>query len=92
MGTFHDNLGPLHGITVVVETDDGSVYIGRCHEADQAKVVLLDVDRHHADASDVSRAEYLRRAAKWGVFKRHDHLVLAAEQVESITPLGELAR
>jgi hypothetical protein len=91
MGTFHSNLGALHGITVVVHGVDDVVYVGRCHEADDRRVILLDVDQHRAGEGGLSHREYLARAAKWGVFKRHDHLILAAEQVERIVPLGQLA-
>ena len=90
MGTFHDNLGELHGITVAVETTGRMAYVGRCHEANDQKVILLDVDEH-ADGDDgLSRADYFKRAAKWGVFKRHDHLILPRDQVASVTPLGEI--
>lgn len=91
MGTFHDNLGELHGITVVVQTTGPTVYVGRCHEADDRKVILLDVDEHTEGKGELTRAQYLERAAKWGVFKQHDHLIVPREQVAEITPLGELA-
>lgn len=93
MGTFHDNLGELHGITVVVDTNGPNVYVGRCHEATDDKVVLHDVD-HHADGADgKTKADYLKQAAKWGVFAKHKHLVLdrAAEGVVSIVPLNQIA-
>jgi hypothetical protein len=91
MGTFHDNLGDLHGITVVVQTTGPTVYVGRCHEANDEKVVILDADEHVEGRDEPTREHYLQRAARWGVFKKHDHLVLPREQVESITPLGQLA-
>ena len=31
MGTFHNNLGELHGITVVVDLADGDVIVECCH-------------------------------------------------------------
>jgi len=91
MGTFHDNLGELHGITVVVESDDGIAYVGRCHEANDEKVILLDVDTHSGEEDGLTREAYLRRAAKWGVFSKHDHMILPRRHVHSITPLGELS-
>jgi len=91
MGTFHDNLGELHGITVVVQTTGPTVYIGRCHEANEEKVILLDVDEHVEGRDEPSRSEYLARAAKWGVFKKHDHLIVPSGEVARITPLGSLA-
>ena len=43
MGTFHDDKGELHGITIVVETSGPRTYIGRCFEESERGVVLLDV-------------------------------------------------
>ena len=39
MGTFHDDMGELHGITVVVDTNGSMVYIGRCHEMDDERIL-----------------------------------------------------
>ena len=38
MGTFHDGLGELHGLTVVVDTRGPQIAIGRC----LSRVQLLD--------------------------------------------------
>ena len=46
MGTFHDGMGELHGITVVVDTDGPVVYIGRCWKVDEEGIVLVDVDHY----------------------------------------------
>ncbi len=92
MGTFHDNLGELHGITVVVDTDGPNVYVGRCHEATDQVVVLHDVDQHADGADGKSKAEYLKQAAKWGVFAKHKHLVIdrAKAGVVSVVPLNQM--
>lgn len=90
MGTFHDNLGELHGITVVVDTNGPIVYVGRCHEANDTKVVLHDADEHTDGADGKSKADYLAQAAKWGVFAKHKHLVLDRAGVTTVTPLGHM--
>jgi hypothetical protein len=90
MGTFHDDKGELHGITVAVNMADDRVFVGRCHEADERKVILLDVAEHREGQDGLSNADYLKRAAKWGVFKQHDHLVLDQTQVAGIQPLGAI--
>jgi hypothetical protein len=89
LGTFHQGLSDLHGITVVVDTAGPRLYVGRCHEADARSVILHDVDVFD-ETSGVSKAAYLERAAAWGVFKKHDVLVVPASEVTSIRRLGEL--
>lgn len=91
MGTFHDNLGELHGITVVVDTRGPQVIVGRCHEANDQFVLLHDADVHEESPGGVSKSEWITQATKWGVFPRHKILKVPAEQVTSITPLGKIA-
>ncbi len=91
MGTFHDDLGELHGITVVVDTSGPMVYIGRCHEADDERVVLRDVDEHEDGREGTSKEELVQRAARFGVWKKHHRLVVPRAEVTSIKRLGEIA-
>jgi len=44
VGTFHDDKGELHGITVVVETTGPRVYVGRCDTQTPQGIILLDAD------------------------------------------------
>jgi hypothetical protein len=90
MGTFHQHKGELHGITVVVDTDGPEVYVGRCDELAPEGVVLLDVDVHRDGDGGRSKEQYLRDAARFGTWKKHDHLVVPHERVASIRRLGEL--
>ena len=92
MGTFHDDLGELHGITVIVDTRGSRTYIGRCHEEDQEKVVLHDADIHDASEDGTDREEYLARAAKFGVWAKHPTLVIPRDEVTGIRRLGDVAR
>ena len=92
MGTFHDDMGELHGITVVADVG-ATVYVGRCHEMDGQQIVLLDVDQHTEGPDGKgedgrTHAEYLERASKFGVWKKHDRLVLPRGDVRIVTPLG----
>ena len=90
MGTFHDNLGPLHGMTVVVDCNGPKVVVGRCHEVTDERVILHDADIHEDGAGGVSKTDYLQRAAKIGTWARHSHLSVPVSEVASIRLLGEL--
>ncbi len=91
MGTFHDDLGELHGITVVVDTTGSRTIVGRCHEENDVHVVLHDADIHDSDEEGPTREEYLTRASKFGVWPKHKTLVLPRDEVTEIRRLGELS-
>lgn len=88
MGTFHQGKSELHGITVVVETAPGDLYVGRCDDEDERSVVLLDADMHRT-TDEMSRAQYLDRAVRFGVWNRLPRVELERSQVLSIRRLGE---
>ncbi len=90
MGTFHQNKSELHGITVVVDTDGPEIFVGRCDDMDAEKVILLDVDVHRDGDGGRSKEEYVQTAAKFGVWKKHDHLVVDRKRVTSVRRLGEI--
>ena len=89
MGTFHHDKHELHGITVVVDTAE-ELYVGRCDDMDAQQVILRDVDVHHDGDGGRSKAEYLERAAQYGVFKKHDVLAVERQRVTSVRRLSEL--
>ena len=88
MGTFHENKGELHGITVVAFAGD-TVYVGRCHEWDEQQLLLLDADQHTEGHEGRTNRQYLERAAKFGVWKKHDRLLLPAADIDEVCPLGD---
>lgn len=90
MGTFHQNKHQLHGITVVVETDGPEVWVGRCDDMDEQRVILLDADAHRDGDDGPTKDDWLARAAEYGVWARHRRVVLPRERVTSVRPLGEL--
>ncbi len=89
MGTFHDDLGELHGITVVVDTNGPVVVIGRCHEMAEQGVVLHDADIHDSSEGE-SKEDFIRRAAEVGVWAKHKTLLVPADEVTSVTRLGSI--
>ena len=90
MGTFHQDKGELHGISVLVTTTGPETWIGRCDTMLGDHVVLLGADRHHADEDALSAEEWLRRAAQIGFHPRHDRVVVPKTVVEAVRPLAEL--
>ena len=90
MGTFHQNKSELHGITVVVDTDGPEIFVGRCDDMDDEKVILLDVDVHRDGDGGRTKDEYVQSAAKLGVWKKHDHLVVDRARVTSVRRLGDV--
>ena len=90
MGTFHQNKSELHGITVVVDTDGPEIFVGRCDDMDDEKVILLDVDVHRDGDGGKSKADYVDKAAMFGVWKKHDHLVIDRARVTSVKRLGDI--
>ena len=90
MGTFHQNKGELHGITVVVDTTGPEIVVGRCDDMDDRGIFLHDADVHRDGENGRSKEEYVRRAAQFGVFKKYDHLVIPTEKIASVRRLGEV--
>ena len=90
MGVFHPDSHELHGITVVVDTAGPEIYVGRCDDMDDNSVILLDVDVHRDGDDGRSKAEYVERAAQFGVWKKYARVVVPRNQVTSVKRLGEL--
>lgn len=88
---FHPGHAPLHGMTVVVETSDQRTYVGRYDVEDQRGIHLLDAGSHLPTAATLSKDEYLRRCAKFGVASELKHVVVPAEQVVRITRLSDIS-
>ena len=89
MGTFHDDKGELHGITVVVDTTDSRVFVGRCDTVAPEGVILLDADVHD-EAEGTPKDEWVKKAAMVGVFPKLPHVLVPTAEVASVTRLGDL--
>ena len=87
---FHPGHAELHGITVVVETNGPRTYVGRYDSEDDQGVHMLDVGIHE-EPSEVSKDEYLRKTAKFGVNRQHRHLLVPRRDITHITRLVQLA-
>jgi hypothetical protein len=76
-------------MTVLLETKGSLSYIGRLDTEDEAGVHLLDVAVHEAQASGVSKEEFVRRTLKFGVRIDRKHAVVPSAEVATLKPLGE---
>jgi hypothetical protein len=83
---------PLHGITVIVDTDSPKIYIGKCHEEDERRVLLYNAVIYEEGQDGKSKAEWITHAAKFGFFAAHDSITVPREQVAGITKLGDVPR
>jgi hypothetical protein len=90
LGTFHDHMGELHGITVVVRQKDGNTWIGRCHSEDAIEVILHDADQHVVSESDESPGDWLSRARQMGHWPRVSTIRIARETVSSLVRLADI--
>jgi len=91
MGTFHDDRGDLHGITVVVETAGPEVFVGRFDLNDGASILLHDVDLHAEGEDGQSNADWVSNAARFGVWKKHASVRVPTDGVTSVRPLLDYA-
>ncbi len=97
MGTFHSHKGELHGITVVVETRDNRIFVGRCDTVTTEEVLLLDADAFPAlegltvDNPPATRDAFLDGAKRFGVWPRIPQIAVPCSHVTSITRLTDLA-
>lgn len=90
MGTFHQDKHELHGITVVVDTTGQEVFIGRCDDMDDERVILLDADVHREGEGEQSKEDWVQKASEYGVWAKHRRLVVPRDRVISVRPLGEV--
>jgi hypothetical protein len=90
MGTFHDHMGELHGITVVVSKHDGCTWIGRCHSEDAIEVILHDADLHDPALSDEDTDQWLQKAKQIGHWPRVSTIRIARPEVSNLVRLAEI--
>ena len=88
---FHPGHAELHGITVVLETNESLTYVGRYDSEDERGVHMLDVGVHDASREATSKEEYIRKCARFGIRTDHKHLAVPLAQVTKITRLAAMA-
>ncbi|HXG45582.1 MAG TPA: hypothetical protein VNJ71_12595 [Gemmatimonadales bacterium] len=88
-GVFHPGHSELHGVTVVLETRDGTLYVGRYHEATPAGVLLHDVAEHRPAPGGPDRTAFIQRMLEFGVRAHHRHLMVPGTDVRRVVRLVE---
>jgi hypothetical protein len=86
---FHPGHSELHGITVVVETIGSRTYVGRFDTQDEQGVHMLDVGVHDARAAGLSKEDYIKKSAKFGIRSELKHLIIPSSDVLRVVRLGE---
>jgi len=86
---FHPGHEELHGVTVVVESPNGVVRIGRYHERTERGVLLHDVATHDPASADQNRDAWIERMIKFGIRIEAPHLVVPTSEAGRIVPLME---
>jgi hypothetical protein len=86
---FHPGHSELHGVTVVLETPTGVLYIGRYHEETAAGVLLHDAAEFRPSPSGPSREEFVRKTLKFGVRPERAHVLVPGAEVRRISRLVE---
>jgi hypothetical protein len=89
VGTFHNDRGELHGITIVIETTAGDCLVGRFDLEDERGLLLRDVDVHRAGDAERTREDFLDRVSRFGPWPRHRALILPRADVATLRRLGE---
>ena len=87
---FHPGHAELHGITVVIETGGPRTYVGRFDSEDRHGVHLLDAAVHDSATTSVSKKDYIRNSARFGIRSEYKHLMVPTAEVARITRLGEV--
>jgi FtsP/CotA-like multicopper oxidase with cupredoxin domain len=88
----HQDRTPLHGITVVVDTTGPRLYVGRCHEEDAERVLLMDATTFEDGQDGKTKAQWVTHVAKFGFWKTLAQVTVPRGDVTAITPLGQIPR
>ncbi|MCC7141875.1 MAG: hypothetical protein IT349_07195 [Candidatus Eisenbacteria bacterium] len=80
---------PLHGLTVVIDTAGPRVYIGRFDHEDEQGILLMDADVRDLESVE-AKVPYVRKSAKFGVWKNTDRIKVPHSEVVSLRRLSEI--
>ena len=76
-------------MTVVLDTAGPKVYVGRFDQALGDHYIVNDMDHFEDGTEGVSKAEYLKKAAAYGVWVKEKQYYVPTAEVVSIRRLSE---
>jgi len=80
-----------HGMNLVIEKADGTVYIGRFDSTNGFEVLMHDCDVLEPGAS-ADPERWIRETATYGVDVKHRDLTFSAMGIKSWRPLGDVPK
>lgn len=91
MESRHPNRSEFHGMTIVVDTNGPKVYIGRCLDQDDREVRFFSADVYEDGQNGRSKENWVRHAARVGVWGRQRGVTVPMNEVASIRLLGDVS-
>ncbi len=80
-----------HGMNLVIESKDGTVYIGRFDETNGFEALLHDADVWEPKEGE-GPEHWIRETATYGVEVKHRDLKISALGVSRWRPLGDIEK
>ena len=90
--TMNENImNAPHGMNLVVECKDGTIYIGRFDESNGFEVLMHDADVYDPKSGDDSE-HWVRETATYGVDVKHRDYRFSASGVTRWRSLGDIEK
>lgn len=86
---FHPGHDDLHGVTVVVEVNDGRTLVGRWHEKTPRGVLLHDVAIYDPASVTVPKEEWFGKLLKFGIPVAQKHIIIPDDQFGGVRRFSE---
>jgi len=80
-----------HGMNLVIETKDGTIYIGRFDESNGFEVLMHDCDVFEPQEGKDAE-HWIRETATYGVDVKHRDMTFSALGITRWRPLGDIEK
>ncbi len=89
--SFHSDMGPHHGLTVVIDTNGTMAFAGQCHQELDDKIILTNAEFVDTeDAGSETKEDFVSRVVRMGVMNKVPTLTIQREDVASFKLLKDL--